>query len=819
MRRWRCSNATSSSARSRPSPPAGSCSCAARPGSARPRWCASSARGRERVLWGACDALFTPRPLGPFADVAEAAGGAPRARARRRAAGRAARPAARRAGAAVACSCWRTCTGPTRERSTCCACSAAGSTGCPRSSIGTYRDDELDAAHRCASRSASCTRTGCGWRRCPSAAVRAARRAEDGRARCTRSPAATRSTSPRRWRRGEALPATVRDAVLGRAARLEPRPAARLLEPWRSCPAAPSPRCSPAPTSDRRVPALRGAARRRARPSRSATSWRGSRSRTRSRRAAGRRCTARRWRALEAARRRPRAARPPRRGGRRRRGRAAPRARRRRARGPRCGAHREAAAQYARALRCAGGCRRASAPSCWSAARYECYLTDQIEEAIEARLEALALQRELGDRLREGDALRWLSRLHWFARPQRRGRALRRRGGGAARAARARPRAGDGLQQPRAAGDARRRRRGARRWGSPRSSWPRRSATRRRWSHALNNVGTAEAARGLPEGGAKLERSLAMAREHGLEEHVARAYCNLDLDPRAPARAGWPAGADRRGPRLLPDARPRLVALYIASWQARRRAGAGGWDAAADAAGEVLRDPAVSPISRISALVALAACARGAATRGAELLEEARELAAPRGELQRLVPAEIGARRARVAGGEDARAGRRRCGSGARRRTSGRSASWPLAARRRAASRRAGRARPSRTRSSSPGRMEDAAARGTRAAACTPRRWRGATRPGSRASAPAPTVRRLGPPRAAGATNVAGLPRASSRCSGWSARGCRTRRSRSGSCSRRRTVDHHVSGDPAQARRADPRRAPPPRPTASASRR
>jgi DNA-binding CsgD family transcriptional regulator len=28
-----------------------------------------------RVLWGACDALFTPRPLGPFLDIAQAAGG------------------------------------------------------------------------------------------------------------------------------------------------------------------------------------------------------------------------------------------------------------------------------------------------------------------------------------------------------------------------------------------------------------------------------------------------------------------------------------------------------------------------------------------------------------------------------------------------------------------------------------------------------------------------------------------------------------------------------------------------------------------------
>ena len=28
-----------------------------------------------RVLWGSCDALFTPRPLGPFLDVARAVGG------------------------------------------------------------------------------------------------------------------------------------------------------------------------------------------------------------------------------------------------------------------------------------------------------------------------------------------------------------------------------------------------------------------------------------------------------------------------------------------------------------------------------------------------------------------------------------------------------------------------------------------------------------------------------------------------------------------------------------------------------------------------
>ena len=33
------------------------------------------ARRSSRVLWGSCDPLFTPRPLGPLLDVAEATGG------------------------------------------------------------------------------------------------------------------------------------------------------------------------------------------------------------------------------------------------------------------------------------------------------------------------------------------------------------------------------------------------------------------------------------------------------------------------------------------------------------------------------------------------------------------------------------------------------------------------------------------------------------------------------------------------------------------------------------------------------------------------
>src|SRR5581483_9980281 len=51
----------------------------------------------------------------------------------------------------------------------------------------------------------------------------------------------------------------------------------------------------------------------------------------------------------------------------------------------------------------------------WS---YECYLTSAIDEAIAARRRALAEHQARGDRLREGDARRWLSRLAWFTADQ-----------------------------------------------------------------------------------------------------------------------------------------------------------------------------------------------------------------------------------------------------------------------------------------------------------------------------------------------------------------------------------------------------------------
>src|SRR4029077_338568 len=73
------------------------------------------------------------------------------------------------------------------------------------------------------------------------------------------------------------------------------------------------------------------------------------------------------------------------------------------------GAHREAAAQYARALRFATAIPPEQCVRPWERRSYECYLTTQDEQASLASEQAIATYRELGDRRREADALRWLA--------------------------------------------------------------------------------------------------------------------------------------------------------------------------------------------------------------------------------------------------------------------------------------------------------------------------------------------------------------------------------------------------------------------------
>ncbi len=75
--------------------------------------------------------------------------------------------------------------------------------------------------------------------------------------------------------------------------------------------------------------------------------------------------------------------------------------------------HREAAAQYERSLRFADGEDAATVAALYDGLANEASLVDRWQDAADARQAALVLWREAGDRLREGNTLRLLSRAMW----------------------------------------------------------------------------------------------------------------------------------------------------------------------------------------------------------------------------------------------------------------------------------------------------------------------------------------------------------------------------------------------------------------------
>jgi DNA-binding CsgD family transcriptional regulator/tetratricopeptide (TPR) repeat protein len=301
--------------------------------------------------------------------------------------------------------------------------------------------------------------------------------------------------------------------------------------------------------------------------------------------------------------------------------------------------HREAADQFARALTHGAALTPQRRAELWERRSYESYLSQQFDAAVQARRAALALHHELGDRVREGDDRRWLSRLAWFAAD--RATAVR-ESERAVELLEAEP-AGRELamaysnasQLGMLAGDVGE----AIERGELAIELAERLGETEILVHALNNVGAAEVWGRLPGGVAKLERSLALAQAAGFEEHVARAYTNLA------SGLVWShayVNAERHlsvGIAYCSDHDLDPWRVYMTGWLARLRFEQGRWDEAAENATAVLGEPNVPAASRITPLAILG---RLRARRGDpnpwELLDEALELARQSDELQRLAP-------------------------------------------------------------------------------------------------------------------------------------------------------------------------------------
>jgi DNA-binding CsgD family transcriptional regulator/tetratricopeptide (TPR) repeat protein len=303
--------------------------------------------------------------------------------------------------------------------------------------------------------------------------------------------------------------------------------------------------------------------------------------------------------------------------------------------------HREAAAQFDRALRFTDGADPATAASLLDGFAYEASLLDRWQEAADARERALALWRGVGDRRREGDTLRWLACS--LCSLSRGGEAI------------AVTRAAIALLEPLGPTAEL-----AWAYASLATMWMVRGANadaielaRRAQAVAgplglaevLSNALNSEACavrRAGGEWGGPLRRALATALAGQHEAGVARAYVNLHAS--YVADRDW-AAAERYftdGAAYCDDHDITTYAIYIRSERTSALERMGRWDEAVAICHELLRQGGPSPNIRLCPLNRLGTIRARRGEPGAwECLDEAIEYADGAGEPQSIVPVRL----------------------------------------------------------------------------------------------------------------------------------------------------------------------------------
>jgi tetratricopeptide (TPR) repeat protein len=311
------------------------------------------------------------------------------------------------------------------------------------------------------------------------------------------------------------------------------------------------------------------------------------------------------------------------------------------------GAHREAAAHFAATLAVANQGSEASTVELLERHAYECYLTSHIPEAIASQERALAIRRTLPDERDVGRALRLLSRFCWYSGNRQRAETYARQAvellqtlGNSAELAMA---YSNRSQLAMLAGNTET----TVAFGEKALQLARALGQHEIETHALNNIGSVRLGAGDQRGEESLLQALQIALDHDLHEHAARAYVNLgstgtvnnDLTARRYLEQGL-AYCEQRDL----DSWSTYLRVFLARFALDR----GAWDEAAERASALLRDTISAVIVRIPALVIVGLVRTRRGDPGAsEALDEALTLALPTGELQRIGP--VAAARAEAA--------------------------------------------------------------------------------------------------------------------------------------------------------------------------
>ena len=305
------------------------------------------------------------------------------------------------------------------------------------------------------------------------------------------------------------------------------------------------------------------------------------------------------------------------------------------------GAHREAAAQFQRALRAAGSLPPQQQAGLLTLLAHELLHVNMADRAIVAQEQANELFERAGDVVGFADGLRRLSRLYLCGG----------RGAEAGEPIRECIRLLETLPESRELGfafsglvmfhmnhddpD------GALRAGQRSLELAERFDDDETLLHTLNSIGSIELMMGLPAGREKLLRSLEMADELGMDEHVGRAYINLAYGAAITNSYDGLMELVTRGIEYCLDHGLELWRMWIMTSQAQALLDRCDWSRAADVASAVLHGE-MGQLPRVSALpiVALIRARRGDPEVW-PLLDEAAVMAQREGELQYAVPVAV----------------------------------------------------------------------------------------------------------------------------------------------------------------------------------
>jgi len=268
------------------------------------------------------------------------------------------------------------------------------------------------------------------------------------------------------------------------------------------------------------------------------------------------------------------------------------------------GAHIEASKLYLSAIEYYPGKDKNLLVEFYESYAYECYLTNQIKEAIFYQSRALAIRKEKDDPEKLGDCLRFLSRLSWFD-------------GNRKEAERFAMQAIDVLDNQPASR--------AKAMAYTNMSFLKMQSDETdeciRWSEkaivlanelndeeilafALNSKGSTIMLnrQTMQEGIALLQQSLAIALENGYHEHVARAYTALASN--AVTMREYPMAAKYldTGINYCEENDLDSLRLYMLSWKARMNLETGNWKEAGSIAENLVKTVNILSIIKVGAL-------------------------------------------------------------------------------------------------------------------------------------------------------------------------------------------------------------------------